>query len=73
MPRRPALAPSKPFKIYLSQANSAQLELMTYQPGVGRNRFGEVSRIANEAFELYFKTLKEQACTDQKPKPDSAS
>lgn len=60
MPRTPSLYQTVRVWAYLSEANAAQLHLMTYVPGTGRNRFGEQSRIINEALELYFRNLKEQ-------------
>ena len=59
MARKPSLNPPQEFKIYLSQDNAAQLRLMTHDPSSNRAVFGEVSRIANEAFQLYFQRLKE--------------
>jgi hypothetical protein len=60
MPRRPSLAPAKEYKVYLNQDNSAKLELLTYDPERHRARFGEVSRIANEAFKMYFASIKKE-------------
>lgn len=74
MPKRKSLNPTKAFTVYVSEENTAQLELLTYQPGVGRNRFGEVSRIFNEALTMYFARIKEQQCqSSPQPKPPSDS
>lgn len=62
MPRRKSLSPTTEYHIFLSEENAAMVEVLTYDPERKRHRFGEVSRIANEAFALYFQSLKEKPC-----------
>lgn len=60
MPRKPAINPTKEFKFYASLENTAFIELMCYDPATARNKFGEVSKLVNEALTHYRQFLKEQ-------------
>lgn len=59
MPRPKSLSPSVEVKAYLTQENAAQLALAAHSETLGRKRFGETSRIINEALTEYFARRKE--------------
>ena len=53
MPRRKAVNPKTPEKVYLDQENSARLNLLCYS-SLTRSLYGEKSRIINEALQVLF-------------------
>jgi hypothetical protein len=59
MPRPKNVTPTTPVKAYLDQDNAAELLLRTHSAILGRNRYGDVSRIINDALREYFKRQKE--------------